>query len=157
NIANAVPGIRLAAAHMLDLPPTAIDVRFFAHHFLSYRMPSTGSTDGAPYHLSIYANGLEVGPDDIDHSALFASVAGRFRRVKGLAGQSVTASSATAMLLALSNPSGQVVHAPGPMGLVGGYPVRIAKPGLLVDLPDRLTLDQAIDINRRCQRFDGIE
>ena len=98
-----------------------------------------------------------VGADDIDHATLFASVASRFRRIKGLAGQSVTASSATAMLLALANPSGQVVHAPGPMGLVGGYPVRVAKPGLLIDLPDSLTLDQAIDINRKCQRFDGIE
>ena len=157
NIANAVPGIRLAAASMLSVPPAAIEVRFFAHHYLSYRMPSTGSTDGAPYHLTVYANGLEVPARDIDHAALFASVAGRFRRVKGLAGQSVTASSATAMLLAMANPSGQVVHGPGPLGLVGGYPVRISQAGLLVDLPPKLTLEEAIDINCRCQRFDGIE
>jgi len=157
NIANAVPGIRLAAAHMLSLPPALVEVRFFAHHYLSYRMPSTGGTDGAPYHLSIYANGLKVPADRIDHDVLFKSVAGRFRRVKGLAGQSVTASSATAMLLALADPLGQVVHAPGPLGLVGGYPVRITKAGLLIDLPEELTLDEAIDINCRCQRYDGIE
>ncbi|WP_183864961.1 hypothetical protein [Rhizobium sp. BK661] len=157
NIANAVPGIRLAASHMLNLPPAEVDVRFFAHHYLSYRMPSTGGTDGAPYHLSIYANGMEVPAGEIDHDALFKSVASRFRRVKGLAGQSVTASSATAMLLALANPAGHVVHAPGPLGLVGGYPVRIAKAGLLVDLPGKLTLDEAIDINCRCQHYDGIE
>jgi hypothetical protein len=157
NIANAIPGIRLAAAHMLSLEPRAVDVRFFAQHYLSYRMPSTGGTDGAPYHLAIYANGLEVPPSEIDHGQLFSLVAGRFRRIKGLAGQSVTASSATAMILALANPSGQVVHGPGPLGLVGGYPVRISSAGLLVDLPAKLTLDAAIDINRRCQRFDGID
>ncbi|OWV96857.1 hypothetical protein [Rhizobium sp. R693] len=157
NIANAVPGIRLAAAHMLALPPSAIDIRFFAHHYLSYRMPSTGGTDGAPYHLSVYANGLEVPRDEIDHAALFSLVAGRFRRIKGLAGQSVTASSATAMLLALARRSGDVVHAPGPFGLVGGYPVRVSPDGLLVDLPANLTLDEAIAINRECQRYDGIE
>lgn len=100
---------------------------------------------------------MEVPAGEIDHDALFKSVASRFRRVKGLAGQSVTASSATAMLLALANPAGHVVHAPGPLGLVGGYPVRIAKAGLLVDLPGKLTLDEAIDINCRCQHYDGIE
>lgn len=157
NIANAVPGIRLAAAHMLSLDPSSIEVRFFAQHYLSYRMPSTGETDGAPYHLTIYANGLEVPRSEIDHDVLFSLVAGRFRRLKGLAGQSVTASSATAMLLALANRAGQVVHAPGPLGLVGGYPVRVSPTGLLIDLPSKLTLEDAIDINRQCQRFDGIE
>jgi hypothetical protein len=157
NIANAVPGIRFAAAHMLAVPPASIEIRFFAHHYLSYRMPSTGGTDGAPYHLSIYANGLEVPREDIDHAELFSLVAGRFRRVKGLAGQSVTASSATAMLLALARRKGEVVHAPGPLGLVGGYPVRVSADGLLVDLPAKLTLDDAIAVNRECQRYDGIE
>jgi hypothetical protein len=157
NIANAVPGIRLAAAHMLKLSPAAIEIRFFAQHYLSYRMPSTGDTDGAPYHLSIYANGLEVPREEIDHAALFSLVAGRFRRVKGLAGQSVTASSATAMLLALARRKGEVVHAPGPLGLVGGYPVRVSADGLLVDLPAELTLDAAVAVNRECQRYDGIE
>lgn len=157
NIANAVPGIRLAAAHMLALAPASVEIRFFAHHYLSYRMPSTGGTDGAPYHLTIYANGLEVPQDEIDHRTLFSLVAGRFRRVKGLAGQSVTASSATAMLLAIMRGAGEVVHAPGPLGLVGGYPVRVSKHGLLVDLPPKLGLDEAIAINRECQRYDGIE
>jgi hypothetical protein len=157
NIANAVPGIRFAAAHMLAVPPASIEIRFFAHHYLSYRMPSTGGTDGAPYHLSIYANGLEVPREDIDHAELFSLVAGRFRRVKGLAGQSVTASSATAMLLALARRKGEVVHAPGPLGLVGGYPVRVSADGLLVDLPAKLTLDDAIAVNRECQRYDGIK
>ncbi len=157
NIANAVPGIRLAAAYMLGLSPALIEVRLFAHHYLSYRMPSTGGTDGAPYHLSVYANGFEVPREEIDHAALFSLVAGRFRRVKGLAGQSVTASSATAMLLALVRRSGDVVHAPGPLGLVGGYPVRVSKDGLLVDLPANLSLDEAIAINCECQRYDGIE
>ncbi|MGO4567495.1 hypothetical protein AB4Z52_21060 [Rhizobium sp. 2YAF20] len=157
NIANAVPGIRLAAADLLGLGPGAIEIRFFAQHYVSYRMPSTGGTDGAPYHLTVYANGLEVPRAEIDHDTLFSLVAGRYRRVKGLAGQSVTASSATAMLLALAKRSGQVVHAPGPLGLVGGYPVCISPMGLLVDLPAKLTLDEAIDINRQCQRFDGIE
>jgi hypothetical protein len=157
NVANAVPGLRLAAAHLLHAHIAEVDVRFFAHHFLSYRMPSTGATDGAPYHLAVYRRGKEVALDEGDHREIFSLVAGRFRRVKGLAGQSVTASSATAVLRALAHPRDHVVHAPGPLGLVGGYPVRFGNGGIAVDLPTGLSLDAAIEINRRCQKYDGIE
>ena len=157
NIANAVPGIRLAAAHLLGCDPAIVDVRFFAQHYVSYRMPSTGSTDGAPYHLTVYAGGKEVGPDQLSHDEVFKHVAGRFRRVKGLAGQSVTASSATSVLLAFAEGGERFVHAPGPLGLVGGYAVRITPDGLSLALPDGLSAAEAIEINRECQRYDGIE
>ncbi|WP_292231825.1 hypothetical protein [Mesorhizobium sp.] len=157
NIANAVPGIRLAAAHLLGCELKAVDVQFFAQHYVSYRMPSTGSTDGAPYHLTIYRNGQEVKPQELRHEEIFANVAGRFRRVKGLAGQSVTASSATAILRAFADHLERVVHAPGPLGLVGGYPVRIAPTGISIELPQGLSLDDAVEINSQCQKYDGIE
>lgn len=157
NVANAVPGLRLAAAHLLSCDVGEVDVRFFAQHYLSYRMPSTGGTDGAPYHLSILYRGREVPTDELDHSEIFALVAGRFRRIKGLAGQAVTASSATAVLRAIADDSGRVVHAPGPLGLVGGYPVTLARNAVSVALPSGLSLDAAIELNRECQRFDGIE
>ncbi len=157
NIANAVPGIRLAVAHLLKCPVAEIDIRFFTHHYLSYRMPSTGQTDGAPYHLSVYRNGEEITADKIDHKEIFALVGDRFRRVKGLAGQSVTASSATAVLRAIADDANRVVHAPGPLGLVGGYPVKLGYDSISVDLPTGLSLEAAVDINRQCQKFDGIE
>ena len=156
NIANAVPGIRLATAHLLNCDVTEIDVRFFAHHYLSYRMPSTGRTDGSPYHLTIYRNGKEVPLGQVDHDAIFELVGSRFRRVKGLAGQAVTASSATAVLRAIADDENRVVHAPGPLGLVGGYPVRLGASSISIDLPTGLSLDAAIDINRGCQKYDGI-
>jgi hypothetical protein len=157
NIANAVPGIRLAAADLLQCEVGSVDVRFFAQHYLSYRMPSTGETDGAPYHLTIYRDGVVVPPELLSHDEVFRHVAGRFRRTKGLAGQSVTASSATAVLRALADGVERVIHAPGPLGLVGGYPVRISASGMTVDLPNGLSLDEAIAINAECQRYDGIE
>jgi hypothetical protein len=157
NIANAVPGIRLAVAHLLECNVDEIDVRFFAHHYLSYRMPSTGGTDGAPFHLTIHKAGKELPADMLDPNEIFANVAGRFRRVKGLAGQSVTASSTTAVLRAIADDSGRVVHAPGPLGLVGGYPVKLQRSCVAVALPSDLSLEAAIEINRKCQKFDGID
>jgi hypothetical protein len=157
NICNAVPGIKLAVAHLLNCPAKDVDVRFFAQHYVSYRMPSTGSTDGAPYHLSVLRNGRELPTDRLDHNDIFALVASMFRRVKGVAGQSVTASSATAVLTAIADNSGQVVHAPGPLGLIGGYPVRLGASSIAVDLPSGLSLEAGIEINNRCQKYDGIE
>ena len=157
NIANAVPGIQLAAAHLLGCEVARVGVRFFAHHYLSYRMPSTGGTDGAPYHLTLSLDGEQLPADAIDHGDLFATVAGRFRRVLGLAGQSVTASSATAVLRTLADGVDRVVHAPGPQGLVGGYPVRLSRDRVAVELPAGLSLEQAVSVNRACQKFDGID
>ncbi|RWO53178.1 hypothetical protein [Mesorhizobium sp.] len=157
NVANAVPGIRLAAAHLLGCEVKAIDVRFFAQHYVSHRMPRTGSTGGAPYHLAIFREGQRIRPEEMGHDLIFANVAGRFRRVGGLEGESVTASSATAVLRALADRVERVVHAPGPLGLVGGYPVRVAPTGISIDLPEGLSLDDAVEINRGCQKYDGIE
>ncbi|MER9281978.1 hypothetical protein [Mesorhizobium sp. M0522] len=157
NVANAVPGIRLAAAHLLGCDVKAVDVRFFAQHYVSYRMPSTGTTDGAPYYLAIYREGRRTRPEELDHDEIFANVAGQFRRVGDLTAQLVTASSATAVIRALADRVERVVHAPGPLGLVGGYPVRIAPAGISIDLPEELSLDEAVEINKGCQKFDGIE
>lgn len=120
-------------------------------------MPRTGSTDGAPYYLAIYREGQRIPPEEMSHDVIFANVAGRFRRVGGLEGESVTASSATAVLRALADRVERVVHAPGPLGLVGGYPITVAPTGISIDLPEGLPLDDAVEVNKGCQKYDGIE
>ncbi len=45
---------------------------------------------------------------------------------------------------------------PGPLGLPGGYPVRIRAGVLALDLPTGLTRDQAVAVNRRAGERDGI-
>jgi hypothetical protein len=53
--------------------------------------------------------------------------------------------------------TGEIRHAPGPMGLQGGYPIRLDEKGAEVVLPDGLTLEAATRINEQAARFDGIE
>ena len=81
----------------------------------------------------------------------------RFRRPGGRDGQILTASSAAAITLAMANDSGDIMHAPAPEGLPGGYPVRIDKNGGKVILPKGLSLKEAIRVNEEGQRYDGIE
>ena len=53
--------------------------------------------------------------------------------------------------------TGEIVHAPGPEGLPGGYPVRLSAEGAEVVLPDGITKEEAIKINEEAQKYDGIE
>ena len=71
--------------------------------------------------------------------------------------QVVSAASAAAVFDALVTGASTLVHAPGPNGLPGAYPVRACDHGLEVVLPHGLTLDEAIGINQQGQRLDGIE
>jgi hypothetical protein len=48
-------------------------------------------------------------------------------------------------------------HAPAPNGLPGGYPVRLSRRAIELDLPAHLTREEAIALNERAARFDGIE
>jgi hypothetical protein len=47
--------------------------------------------------------------------------------------------------------------APAPMGLPGGYPVRIDGGSVALDLPAGVDLDEAVAFNRRIGEYDGVE
>jgi hypothetical protein len=67
---------------------------------------------------------------------------------------SCTSLSAIAAFLDGSNVS---THAPGPLGLVGGYPVTLSEGCVTVCLPETLPLPDAIQWNRVGARLDGVE
>jgi hypothetical protein len=47
-------------------------------------------------------------------------------------------------------------HLPGPLGLPGGYPVRVADGRIDLDLPDGMTAGQAIEWNQQMAERDGV-
>lgn len=156
NVANPIPAIRASIGHQLGVAMQEVTVYFVCQHFLSYFAPRFGHTGGAPYYLKAIVNGDDVtGRLDID--AVFGELSGRFRRVGGRDGQILTASSGAATTLAMANDTRKFMHAPGPNGLPGGYPVRVDADGGKVVLPSDITLEEAVEINEQCARFDGIE
>ncbi|MEV8634892.1 hypothetical protein AB0395_24875 [Streptosporangium sp. NPDC051023] len=155
NVANAVPGLTLAAAAMLEEDIRDVRIRFVAHHFLSYTMPTTGTGGGAPYILQVLVREEDVSPE-IDPEALFRSVATRFRRVKGVAGQAVTVSSAMSVVNALIDGRSRYAHAPGVLGRAGGYPVRIDGGSVEFDLPGTTDPTEAEAVNSTAAAWDGI-
>jgi len=155
NVANNVPGIRVAAAERLGIDPVEVDVRLVAHHYVSHRLSRTGNSGTAELGLRVLSAGEDIS-DQLDLPAVLNSLPGRYRRTGGLAGQGMTAASALSVLEPLIDGRDALVHAPGPLGLAGGYPVNIEgnKIGLL--LPPGMTEREALQINLSGQRHDGI-
>jgi hypothetical protein len=156
NVANPVPAIRSSIAYRLAKPMKEITIFFFAQHYVSHYLPRFGTAGGAPYFLKAIVDGEDV-TGEVNMEEVFADVPNRFRRPGGRDGQILTASSATATTLAVADDTGEFMHAPGPSGLPGGYPVRVDRNGGIVILPKGLALDEAIRINEEGQRFDGID
>jgi hypothetical protein len=156
NVMNVVPALRAAAALVLGAAVDAVRVRLVAHHYVSNRLPAAGDTAGAPYMLQVLLQERDV-TAEMDVAEVFKLLPTEVRRTRGPAGMYVTASSALAVLRALCSPVPVPVHAPGPHGLVGGYPVLASTAGVSLDLPITCSPAEAVAINERGQPFDGIQ
>ncbi|WP_433855440.1 hypothetical protein [Streptomyces kronopolitis] len=154
NVANIVPALTLGAAHLLDADPADVELRLTAQHYFSHYVPRFGDAGRGAYHLGVRVAGR---PAEVDHAALFAQLDNRLKRLGGVDGQLLTASSAVRVLHGMATDSGVLAHAPAPNGLPGGYPVRVHQDGAVLDLPEGLGSDEAIRLNEECQRADGID
>ena len=70
---------------------------------------------------------------------------------------SIVASSSVKHVMAIINDTNEISHAPGPNGLIGGYPIRIGTGGVKVELPGEITMEQAIKINTDGGKYEGVE
>lgn len=156
NVANIVPALRSSVACALDQPVGRVRISLVAQHYFTHRVPRHGDAGGAPFHLTATLDGDDV-TKRIDIAEVLKLLTKQLRRQGGIAGQALTAASAMSVLSAMLEDAGRVVHAPGPNGLPGGYPVRITARGGEPVLPAGLSLDDAIAMNEACQRKDGID
>jgi hypothetical protein len=75
-----------------------------------------------------------------------------------IAFNTITAASSLPLLLALLPGAAPLRwSAPGPLGMFGGYPVRIADGAVELDLPDGVQLDDCLKMCGNAGRGDGIE
>ena len=68
----------------------------------------------------------------------------------------LTASSIVRIMVALTSKEARL-HAPGPEGLPGGYPVSVGPRGVRVPAIKDLSREAAIEINEASHKFDGVE
>lgn len=157
NVANIIPALRCAVAHVLGRPtPLGVQVLFYAQHYLTHGMPRTGTTGGADCHLQVCVDRQDV-TDQLDFDEVFRHVGTTFRRQGGRPGQLLTAGSAVRLLGPLATGREAVVHAPGPGGLPGGWAVRVDEHGVTPIVPHGTTREALIAVNEQGQALDGID
>ena len=69
----------------------------------------------------------------------------------------LAASSAVHVISAIFNDTNEFFHSPGPNGLIGGYPVRISAKGVKIELPQEITMEEAIKINVEAAKHEGLK
>jgi sorbitol-specific phosphotransferase system component IIA len=154
NMDLMIPGIQHAAAQKLGLPMRSIQVFLVADHFIVHHLNAYASTGGAPYFLKIHANGRDV-TERLDLERVLIE-ANRYMP-KGRDDHFIVAASAVKNALAALNDSHILTHSPGPGGLPGGYPITIGKKSAEIVLPGGIEKEEAIEMNHRAQKFDGID
>ncbi|MGC5287850.1 hypothetical protein [Micromonospora sp. DT231] len=156
NVGNIVPALTFAAAGELGRDPAGLTVRLIAHHYFSHHVHRFGEAQGVPFAIEVSDRdtGEVLAPEP---ERMFARLTGELKRQGGTHGQQLTAASALQVIRALSGAEEQRLHAPGPQGRTGGYPVLVSAHGIRLDLPAGMTEAAAVAVNEECQRIDGID
>ena len=156
NVANAIPAIRVSFSYNCNIPMQFTEVKLIAHHFVSHFISRHGLPDSGLFAISASYGDINL-IDKIDIKKVFQDIPNKFKRMVGNEGQPMTAASAYKVIMAILYNSQELLHTPGPLGLEGGYPVRVKSGQIELDLPQRLSLADARNINRKAQILEGIE
>ena len=156
NVANLIPAVRCSIARLLECAPVDVQVRLYAQHFFSHYVPRGGLPPRASYRLFYEVKDRPVLPR-LPAEAIFSTVRSEFRRLGGIDGQFLTACSAVTVIEGLFSPTPMLAHAPGPLGLPGGYPVSLREGRINVQFSPDCPQDEAVHINSICQSQDGID
>jgi hypothetical protein len=152
NLANIIPAIRKAAALQLKRPLEQVQVLCIGHNHVIHGLRTSGAP-GGPLYLTVLVDGQEV-THFLDLQTIYTTLPATLKHEYT---QLLSAASAAAVFEAISTKAPTILHAPGPNGLPGAYPIRACEDGVEVVLPQGLTLEEAIHINQEGQRLDGIE
>lgn len=158
NFALLEPMIMRIVSNKLKVPVNNVSVYMVGHHAMVMPIWEKGSAANVPYYLKIRVFDEDV-TDKFDIEKDIWAEVPKYAPPEALWGtqQEHIASCVTRNVLAILFDTGQVVHAPGPKGLVGGYPVRLSAQGAEVVMPDGLTIEEAVRINEEAQKYEGIE
>lgn len=154
-IANLVPAVRFSIARLAMRAPENVQVRLVAQQSFCHYVARTGLPPEAHYRLTYWVDNLEC-TGEFDDELIFEAVCTNFRSLGGVDINFFNAISAIRLLENLHTEHEIITHAPGPHGLPGGYPVRVGMGQILLALPYGVSRSDAIAVNQRGLRQDGI-
>ena len=156
NIDNLVPIVRMQVAQKMNISMKDVLVYLVSHHFNNVWCSRQRPGGMCPYLLKIFVGGKDV-TKQFNTDELMLGTSKTKNRLGGNDGASLTASSAVKHALAFLNKTDLFTHAPGPNAYIGGYPVRIKNNKVKIELPEGITLEEAVKVNEEGQYRDGIE
>lgn len=153
NIDEIVPKVRLLAAQRLGSPLHTMRVVLVAHHALEGAVFEGATEQVPPYFLRVYAGGKDVTAAVEADRLLLAP----YPLPPGPLWSFLSAGSVVRLIRSLCSSGETALHAPGPCGLPGGYPILVRQGAIRLAPIEGLSHEEAIAINERSHRFDGIE
>jgi hypothetical protein len=152
NVAETAPKLEVLAAREAGVAPEEVQVRLVMHH-AAQRVAFAGDGDhGPPWAAEVLVRGEPLPHEDVER--LFRAP---WPLPRGRDTHELSAAATAHAVRALLREESTATHAPAPNGLPGGYPVRLSRRGVELDLPAQLQPGEAIAINERAAAFDGIE
>jgi hypothetical protein len=161
NVAEVAAKLQVVAALRHQVERDAVDVRLIAHHsterdafaaFASLAGASTTPHGPPPVHAHVEIAGSRLSSGDARELFRTPYALGQGRETHALTA-AVTAVTVEALLADVP----RRVHVPAPGGRPGGYPARLSRAGVDLDLPPDLTEPEACAVNAVAARWDGIE
>jgi len=154
NLDNIVSEMKRKISVKENVPMSEVTIYFIAEHVVNVM----GVRTGIPYFIKIL-----IGDKDITSKCDVVSlISDRLMApcppewISWIIHPEVAASTVK-NIMAVLNDTNELTHSPGPNGLVGGYPFRIGAKGVKIELPEGVTMEQAIKINTDDAKYEGIE
>lgn len=154
NLDNLVSEIRHKISVKENVPISAVTVYFISEHIINM----LGVRTGIPYFLKIM-----IGDKDVTSRYDVASLISD-RHIAHCPPEWLNfilypevAASTVKNIMAVLNDTNEFTHSPGPNGLIGGYPMRIGAKGVKIELPEGITMEQAIKYNTDAAKLEGVE
>ncbi len=160
NLGTFIPVFKYAAAERLGEPRQ--DVTLFTampHRVATDCFWRNKSTGGMPYYLKVLCRGEDVtetvDPDNSLGNEGWPEIPDMIDDISQ--SRPMVAASATRIIMGMLHDTGEIVHAPGPNGKIGGWPFRVANDGVELVIPDDTSEAELHEINEIGLEPDGIE
>lgn len=157
NASLLIPYIQKTAASILNIHRRNIRVDLIAHHYHCYNWARSGTGTEAPHYMRVYDGTQDITSEFGSIKDFVAQLPKYGARPGGRNGQYQVAASCLKNILDIYYDTNAQSMAPGPLGLEGGYPVRLGRAGAKLALPADITREQARALMLEAQQFDGIQ
>ncbi len=161
NVLEMAAKLAVLVAERAGVGLDAVDVRLVAHHatervaFSAFSV--LGGAVGGPAGPPPLHAGVSVGGEAMQDDMVRELLTAAYPLLSGHATHELTAAATAATIWALLSDEPRRLHVPAPAGRPGGYPVRISRAGVELDLPPDMKEADAIAVNAVAARWDGIE